>query len=84
MIVHPYRQPIADRPPVLVLGSVRQAICRCLCRYDIKDVEDTLASMDRHLPRVSVSKAMQRLLRQKKILVAQRGKGGSRATIYKK
>ena len=77
--------PAANHRPAsgAVLDSVRQAIRRCLCRYDIKDVEDTLVSMDRHLPRASVSKAMQRLLRQKEIFVAQRGKGG-RATIYKK
>ena len=65
------------------LDSVRAAIHRCLCRYDIIDVEEALASMNRRLPRASVSQAIHRLLREKEILVAERGKGG-RTTIYKK
>jgi hypothetical protein len=66
-----------------VLNSVRAAIHRCLCRYDIVDVEDALDSMNVRLPRVTVSRAMHRLLREKEILVAERG-NGPRATIYKK
>ena len=66
-----------------VLDSVRAAVHRCVCRYDVKDVEEALALMDRRLPRASVSQAMRRLLREKEILVAERGKG-ARATIYKK
>ena len=76
--------PAIHRPTYgAVKDSVRAAIDRCLCRYDIKDVEDALASMDAHLPRASVSQAMHRLVRKKEIFVAQAGKGG-RPTIYKK
>jgi len=66
-----------------VLDSVRAAVHRCLCRFDVIDVEEALTFMDKRLPRASVSHAMRQLLRDKVILVAERGKGG-RATIYKK
>ncbi len=74
---------IAESDYAYVLDSVRAAIHRCVCRYDVKDVEEALASMDRRLSRASVSQAMRRLLREKEILVAERGKGG-RTIIYKK
>jgi len=66
-----------------VLDCVRAAIQRCLCRYDIKDVEEALTSMGRQLSRASIYHAMNRLVREREILVAERGRGG-RATIYKK
>lgn len=78
---HP--RPIDKSGYANALDSVREAIHRCLCRYDVKDVEDALESMGRRLPRASVSHAIHRLLREKEILVADRGKG-RRATIYKK
>lgn len=84
MVTHrSHPRTIGGSDSVRVLDCVRSAIDRCLCRYDVKDVEDELGAMGRNLPRASVSRAMRRLLRKKEILVAEPGKG-SRATVYKK